>query len=115
MIGVPMPIAIAEQCVQQIPDAAQRVCIAERDELEAIAARDEHLAELTNRFFGQPNALTGKEHSITSAERAAVQLDSYKELQRARVDAECSRIVAWADYERAKLTARLAVAAVEHS
>lgn len=103
----------AERRIQQIDTKAVNVAMAVRGESQARDERDEFLIASVNSLIGQPNALTGKDHSATSAEKAAKDSDDYKSKDRAVLNAECHRILAWADYERAKLSARLAVVAAE--
>lgn len=101
----------AEHRIQQIETKAVNVAMAVRGESQARDERDDFLAALVNSLIGQPNPLTNKDHSATSAEKAAKDNEDYKAKDRAVLDSECKRILAWADYERAKLSARLAVAA----
>ena len=83
-------------------------------EQAAIAERDDYLTALMNSLIGQPNPMTNKPHSQTSAEAAAKEDGRYRELCAARTDAECARLMASAAYDVAKLSARLQLAAVEH-
>lgn len=92
---------------------AGAVCNAVRGESKARDDRDEFLSASVNSLIGQPNPLTSKDHSATSAEKAAKDTDDYKAKDEAVLSAECARILAWADYERCKLSARLSVVAAE--
>lgn len=106
------PTDVAAMTVDRITEYADALCDAMRAEQTAILERDElHLA-LTNSFIGQPNPLTNKPHSQTSAEALAKEDESYKAAQVRRQEAEYARIRASARYEQAKLTARLTVGVV---
>lgn len=101
----------AEHRVQQIENAAVNVAFAIRAETAARDERDDFLEALVNALVGQPNPMTEKPHSATSAEKAAKCSEDYRAKETAVLNAECKRILAWADYERAKLNAKLAVIA----
>lgn len=101
----------AEHRIAQIERRAVDVCFAIRQEQQAIDDRDTMLSALVNSLIGQPNPLTNKPHSATSAEAAAKDTEQYKAAQAARLTAEVKRVMAWADYERARLIAKLAVVA----
>ncbi len=100
----------AETRIQNIENKAVNVAMAVRGESQARDDRDEYLEASVNSLIGQPNPLTGKDHSATSAEKAVKAGDDYKAKDREVLNAECRRIMAWSDYERAKLSAKLAVA-----
>jgi hypothetical protein len=102
----------ASGAVDAIDAAANAVCDAVRNETAARATRDEFLDAITNSLLGQPNPMTEKPHSATSAEKAGKSSDEYKRMDALVQDAECARILAWALLERVKLTAKLAVVAV---
>lgn len=101
----------AEHRVQRIENAAVNVCFALRAERQAVDDRDELLITLRNQLIGQPNPVTNKPHSATSAEESVKLTEQYKAADAERIMAECKHIMALADYERAKLNAQLAVIA----
>lgn len=103
----------ADVAVTRIGDKAHDLADAIRAEQQAIAERDDYLSALVNSIIGSPNPLTGKPHSLSSAEAAAKEDARYKELAAARTEAECARVLYSAYYDMAKLTARLHVAIVE--
>lgn len=94
-----------------IRERALVLCAAIRVEHAAIRERDDHLIAVVNSLIGQPNPLTNKPHSQSSAEAIAKDDARYRVLADARLDAECARLMASAEYECAKLSARAMVAA----
>ena len=111
-------VSEADHKIGLIERRAVRVMESVREEAYAVEQRDTLLRELTDSLIGQPDPSkkrkadgTYPEHSATSAEKAAKATEQYQEAKRAALDAECKRIGAWADYEMAKLRARLAVVA----
>ena len=104
-------VSDADRVIDLIGHRATRVMEAIRLEDWTVQQRDETLQALVNSLIGQPNPLTGKPHSATSAEAAAKATDQYKAAHLDRLNAECGRIGAWADYEMARLRAKLAVVA----
>jgi hypothetical protein len=111
MSGIKM-LDDASTLVDAIGEAADSVCNAVCAESAARAERDDFLEALINSIIGQPNELTMKPHSATSAEKSAKTTDEYKAREATLQSAECARIRAWAKLESTKLTAKLAVVAV---
>lgn len=111
-------VSEADHKIRLIETRAVDVAFAVREEAYAVEQRDTLLRELTDSLIGQPDPSkkqkadgTYPEHSATSAEKAAKSTEQYQAAKRAALDAECKRITAWADYEIAKLQAKLAVVA----
>jgi hypothetical protein len=101
--------------ISRIADAVRDLCASMEAEHEAISARDAYVSAIVNSLLGQPNAATGKPHSVASAEAWAKEQDDYKALAKIRVEAEANRLCASAGYEAQKLHARLSVAVIEHA
>ncbi len=97
--------------------AIERVCkagvrLAEAVEREMLleARRGIETEAAIKRLIGTPNALTGKEHSASSAEKIKETDAGYKLYDAGRIDSIADRHRAWAEYDAAKLEAQLAVA-----
>lgn len=99
--------------VLEVRRAAQRHVEAIRAAAKARADRDALLGELVASIVGQPNPMTNKPHSATSATEAAKELPAYVEAQGKVLDADCRIVLAVAEYDAAKLTAQLLVAAYQ--
>jgi hypothetical protein len=103
----------ADALAAAIDHAADELCTAIRAEFTATEAAAEWLEAETLRLVGCQNAVTGRQHSAYSAEKAARRSDGYRALQRARVEVECTRIQAAATLETVIVKARFAAAVVE--
>lgn len=89
-------LAVALKRVQELED--------ERPLVKSAAVR---------RLMGTENAETGKGHSASSAEKIVESDGEYAAHRKRQWEAEVEKQQAYAEYEAAKLTARLAVAVVE--
>lgn len=105
-------IRAAEHAIVQIERAAFRLASEVRTEARRRETRDARLDFMVNQLIGQPNPLTEKPHSATSAEKAVKDTDEYKALNTAVIDGEMGRILALGKYEATVLAAKLAVAVV---
>lgn len=106
-------VADAEHRIARMEHYATNIAFAIRAEWQARQDRDALLDRMTNQLIGQPNPLTEKPHSATSAEKAVKDTDAYREAAMNVLNAEAGRVLAISDYDRALLTARLMVAVVE--
>ena len=97
----------AQQAIDAIDVASERVANAIAAEVRAEDACAEELSALVNSLIGQTNPLTSKPHSATSAEAAAKETVTYKAARDRRVEAEIETARARAALESAKLRAKL--------
>lgn len=99
----------ADGAIDQIQVAALAFIDFRRRKFVADQECDDELDALVNSLLGQPNAATGKSHSVSSATDAAKKLDSYRAKDLAKVDAQNALTLAECKLEQVKLRAKLAV------